>query len=220
MEARFRGMSSTALWLGFGEPRILNCSIIMDIRWSVCFTEWLGTTIHSLSILLLMKPSGPYGNLGQCETNNAGFHLTGPERGNNLNVYGGSSTPGYDFNYARVEPSGPPAPQPPNHGGYTMVSTSHTCLRAIHLIYNSMKPNVQYGSVGQAEVNDAGRQPAIDQLSRRTMNFSPLPGPPGEYTVPNNQEASPLWCLGNCWIGYVSEDELHLTIALKKNPFA
>jgi hypothetical protein len=83
-----------------------------------------------------------------------------------------------------------------------------------------MKPNVQYGSVGQAEVNYAGRQPAIDQLSRRTMNFSPLPGPPEEYTVPINQEASPLWRLGNCWISYMSEDELHLTIALKKNPFA
>jgi len=115
------------------------------------------------------------------------------------------------------------APQPPNPR--TMADTRWSarptpCLRAIHLIYNSMKPNVQYGSVGQAEVNDAGRQPAIDQLSRRTMNFSPRPGPPGEYTVPNNQEASPLWCLGNCWISYVSEDQLHLTIALKKNPFA
>jgi hypothetical protein len=212
MEAQFRGMSSIA--------RILNRSIITDIRWSVCFTQWLGTTIHSLSILRLMKSSGPYGNLGQCETNNAGFHLTGPERGNNFNVYRGSSIPGYDFNHARVEPSGPPASQPPNHGGYTMVSASHTLSKGHHLIYNSMKPNVQYGSAGQAEVNYAGRQPAIDQLSRRTMNFSPLPGPAGEYTVPNNQEAAPLWCLGNCWISYVSEDELHLTIAFKKNPFA
>ena len=115
--------------------------------------------------------------------------------------------------------------QPPNP--LTMADTRWSarptaCLRAIHLIHNFMKPNVQYGSVGQADVNyhDAGRQPAIDQLSRRTMNFSPLAGPPGEYTVPNNEEASPLWCLGNCWISYVSEDELHLTIALKKSPFA
>jgi hypothetical protein len=117
------------------------------------------------------------------------------------------------------------APQPPNPR--TMADTRWSarftpCLRATHLIYNSMKANVQYGhgSVGQAEVNYAGRQPAIDQLSRRTMNFSPLPGTPGEYTVPNNQEASSLWCFGNCWISYVSEDELHLTITLKKSPFA
>ena len=132
MEARFRGMSSIALWLGFGEPRILNRSTITDIRWSVCFTQWPRTTIHSLSILLLMKPSGPYGNLGQCEINNAGFHL------------------------------------------------------------------------------------ASDQIPSHTMQF-PLP-PPGAYAVPNNQGTSPIWRLSNCWVSYAEEDEIHVTIALRKIP--
>jgi hypothetical protein len=132
MEARFQGMSSTALWLGFWERRILNRSIITDIRWSVCFTQWLGTTIHSLSILLLMKPSGPYGDLGQCETNNAGFHL------------------------------------------------------------------------------------ASVQIPSHTMQYPPRP--PGAYAAPNNQGTSPIWRLNNCWVSYAEEDEVHVTIALRKIP--
>jgi len=122
--------------------------------------------------------------------------LTGPGRGE-----GGGSIPWYDFNYARVESWEPLAFQPPNHGGYTM-------------------PNVQYasGSVGQAEANNAGYEPATEQLPRHTMNFSSLP--PGAYTTPNNQGASPIWRVSDSWVSHASQDELHLTIALKRSPFA
>jgi len=144
--------------------------------------------------------------------------LTGPGRGE-----GGGSIPGYDFNYARVESWESLAFQPPNHGGYTMVSISHTLSKGLYLFYDSMKPNVQYasGSVGQAEANNAGYEryePATDQFPRHTMNFSSLP--PGAYTTPNNQGASPIWRVSDYWVSHASQDELHLTIALKRSPFA
>jgi len=49
---------------------------------------------------------------------------TGPEYGDN--VYGGGPIPEYDLSNARAESWAPPASQPQNHGGYTIVSVSHS----------------------------------------------------------------------------------------------
>jgi hypothetical protein len=81
-----------------------------------------------------------------------------------------------------------------------------------------MQPNVQYSRVGQAEANYTGYYPVTEQFPPQAINFSPLPS--GGHTAPNNQGASPLWTLGNYWISYAEQDELHLTIALRRSHFA
>lgn len=50
--------------------------------------------------------------------------LTGLERGNDL--YGGDTTPWYEFNDATAVPSGPQNPQPLHYNEYTMVSMFYT----------------------------------------------------------------------------------------------
>jgi len=77
-----------------------------------------------------------------------------------------------------------------------------------------MQPNVQYSSSRQAGTDYAVYHPTANQFPPHTTNVSPLPS--GAYTAPNNQGASPMWYLRDCWVSYMVEDELHLTIALKR----
>ena len=81
-----------------------------------------------------------------------------------------------------------------------------------------MKPNVQYAShhAGRVEANYAGYHPAATQSPQNTINISTLP--PGVQTAPNTQGASPIWKLRDCWVSYAEQDEIHLTVALKRNP--
>ena len=85
-----------------------------------------------------------------------------------------------------------------------------------------MKPNVQYASHhdGRAEANYAGYHPATNQLLQNTMNFSTLPPPSGVHTAPNTQGAPLIWKLHDCWVSYAEQDEIHLTVALKRNSAA
>ena len=83
-----------------------------------------------------------------------------------------------------------------------------------------MKPNVQYAShrAEQVQANYAGYYPTTNQLPQNTMNFSTLPS--GVHTAPNTQGASPIWKLRDCWVSHAEQDEIHLTVALKRNPAA
>ena len=48
-----------------------------------------------------------------------------------------------------------------------------------------------------------------------------LPPPlSGTHTAPNNQGPFPVWHLSSGWVSYAVEDELHVTIALKRIPSA
>jgi hypothetical protein len=78
-----------------------------------------------------------------------------------------------------------------------------------------MKPTVQY-NVGQSTVNYAGNDFAANQFPNPANFLSPLLS--GAYAVPNNQWAFPVWRLLNGWISYAAEDELHVTIALRRIP--
>ena len=139
---------------------------------------------------------------------------------NNAEVGGFEPILGYDFNYAGAESWGPSAAQSQTDVGYTMVRMAHIMSQDHWLIVLCMKSNVQYTShgAGRMEANYAGYHPATNQVPQNTMNFSTLPS--GVHTAPNTQGASPIWKLRDCWVSYAEQDELHLTIALKRNPSA
>ena len=93
-----------------------------------------------------------------------------------------------------------------------------SCLRADHLFYDSIKPNVQYSSVGQAlGANNAGYEPPTNQVPSHPMDF--LPRPSGAYMTPDNQEAAHIYRVRDYWVSYACQDELYVTIALKRVPF-
>jgi hypothetical protein len=77
-----------------------------------------------------------------------------------------------------------------------------------------MKPSVQYDNVGQGRINYPGYDFAANQFLDPIMPHSPLLS--GEHSAPNNQGPFPVWCLFNGWISYAVEDELHVTIALRR----
>ena len=81
-----------------------------------------------------------------------------------------------------------------------------------------MKPSSQHGDPTQYESNYSGAHFAVDPTPHHTMQFPPFL--PGAYAAPNNQGTSPLWRLNNCWISYAEQDELHVTISLRKIPYA
>jgi hypothetical protein len=76
-----------------------------------------------------------------------------------------------------------------------------------------MQPNVQYDT-RQAGTDYAVYHPTANQFSSHATSVSALPS--GAYAAPNNQGASPMWYPRDCWVSYMVEDELHLTIALKR----
>ena len=81
-----------------------------------------------------------------------------------------------------------------------------------------MKPSSQHGNPSQYENNYPGAHFAVNPTPNHTMQFPSLL--PGAYAAPNNQGISPVWCLNSCWISYAEQDELHVTIAFRKIPFA
>jgi len=128
--------------------------------------------------------------------------LTGLRCGNN--AYAGcltGSTPGHEFNYTMAEFSGwgPPVPQLLPYNGYAM-------------------PNVQHQYPGQGQTNFAGYHPAAGQLPGHAVDFSPVL--PGAYMAVNHEGASLVWRLNNCWISHAEQDEVHVTIALRRIPSA
>lgn len=87
------------------------------------------------------------------------------------------------------------------------------CLGTIiHLFYLPIKPSIPNSNFGQGESSYAGYHfDTGDQVPGPTMNFSPQnPG------VNTNQVASPVWRFHNCWVSHSEQDEVHLTIALKR----
>ena len=74
-----------------------------------------------------------------------------------------------------------------------------------------MKPSIPYSNLGQleGEINYAGYH--FDQVLGPAMNFSPhLPG------ANANRGASSEWRFHNCWVSHEEQNEIHLTIALKR----
>ena len=129
--------------------------------------------------------------------------------------------PGYQPNYSMAGPREAPTPQPPSNSGYMTVSVIQTMARDDYpLIFcHPMKPIVQYDNPGQGEPSCAprGYDFAANQPHGQTSFSPPLSG---AHAVPNNQGASPVWCLSNSWVNYAVEDELHVTIAFRKIPSA
>ena len=87
------------------------------------------------------------------------------------------------------------------------------CLATtIDSFYHSMKPSIPYSNIRQGEPYYAGYRSGTEQVPLPAMSFSPrLPeaGP--------NQDASSEWRFHNGWVSHAEEDEIHLTIALKKS---
>jgi hypothetical protein len=131
-------------------------------------------------------------------------------------VYDADLISGYEFN--RTIAWEAPAPQPHTYGGgYTMVSLFHAMLGMfIRLFCRSMKPSLQYENLGQGETNYAGYDLTANQFPGYTTPFQPHLT--GAYTAPNSQGVFPAWHLLDCWVSYAVQDELHVTIALRRIP--
>ncbi|KAH9993812.1 hypothetical protein BJV77DRAFT_961731 [Russula vinacea] len=81
-----------------------------------------------------------------------------------------------------------------------------------HLFYRPIKLNILYSNLGQGETNYAGYHFDTNQVPGSNMN-APLSG------ANANQGASdspPIWRLHTCWVSRAEQDEIHLTIALRK----
>jgi hypothetical protein len=75
-----------------------------------------------------------------------------------------------------------------------------------------MKPSIPYSNFRQGEPYYAGYHFGTEQVPGPTMSFSPhLP------EAAPNQDASSEWRFRTCWVSHAGEDEIHLTIALKKS---
>ena len=83
----------------------------------------------------------------------------------------------------------------------------------------SMKPSVRYdNNVGQCGINYADYDSAANQFLDPTI--PPFPLLSEAYTAPNYQGAFPIWHLSSGWVSYAVQDELHVTIALRRIPSA
>ena len=138
---------------------------------------------------------------------------TGPAHGNDaygLRVGGGTMSV-HDLNHATAS-WGTPAPQPLYDTNYSMVSVFHPMSRSIiHLLYHPIKPSSPNSSFGQGIINYAGYHHSDQVLGPTSMNFSPhIPG------ANANRGASSEWRFHNCWVSHEEQDEIHLTIALKR----
>ncbi|KAI0293536.1 hypothetical protein BC826DRAFT_1014628 [Russula brevipes] len=109
-------------------------------------------------------------------------------------AYGGGSRPGYESDYTTAGSLSPPS-RPLHHGGYVM-------------------PGVQRENLEQGETSYVRYHFAPDQFPGHTMNFSPLLQ--SGHAGPSNQATSPVWHVAQSWVSYASQDELHVTIILKK----
>lgn len=137
---------------------------------------------------------------------------TGPAYGNDaygLRVGGGTMSV-HDLNHATAS-WGTSASQTLYDTNYSMVSVFHPMSRSIiRLLYHPIKPSIPNSSLGQGIINDAGCH--FDQvLGPTSMNFSP------HISGANaNRGASSEWRFHNCWVSHEEQDEIHLTIALKR----
>jgi hypothetical protein len=139
----------------------------------------------------------------------------GAGRGND--AYGASWILENGFNYAMADSLGTGTPLPLRYGQYTMVSMFYIKSRFdSSSFFHIMKPNAQRGHFGQGPTNYAGYTFPAEQFPGHPMNLgdSPL----GANAASNNEGASSVWRLFNCWVGYAEEDELHLTIVFKRIP--
>lgn len=140
------------------------------------------------------------------------------QRGNGANW--GNSMNG--LNYETAETSGIDAHAPPPLGGgeYVPVSVPNISLKAApHSHFHSLKPQFQYGSFGPVGINHTGVPFVAEPLSNLGTNI-PHSFPGASAALSDHwQGASPIWKLSNCWVGYETQDELHLTIVFRKVPF-
>jgi hypothetical protein len=91
---------------------------------------------------------------------------------------------------------------------------STKCLATIiHSFYHSMKPStIPNSNLRQAGPYYAGYHFGTEQVPGSTMSFSPhLP------EADANRDGSSGWRFRTCWVSHSGEDEIHLTIALKKS---
>jgi hypothetical protein len=91
----------------------------------------------------------------------------------------------------------------------------------IRLFCHHLKPIVQYDNLGQGGPSYA--QPGYDFAANQPHGQTPFSPPlSGAHAALNNQleGAFTVWCLFNSWVNYAVEDELHVTIAFRRIPFA
>jgi len=75
-----------------------------------------------------------------------------------------------------------------------------------------------YGHFGQGGINHTGFPfVAEPPLSLETNIPHPFPG---TGAAPSNQGPSPVWKVYNYWVDYEAQDELRLTVVIRKGPFA
>ena len=92
------------------------------------------------------------------------------------------------------------------------VSSTERLETIIHLFYHFIQPSISHNNLGQGETNYTGYHFGADQVPDPTMNFSPhFPG------VNASQGSFPVWRFHDYWFTHVEQDELHLTVVLKKN---
>ncbi|KAF8478368.1 hypothetical protein DFH94DRAFT_800139 [Russula ochroleuca] len=127
---------------------------------------------------------------------------TGPTYSNDTYGLGGGSIPGYDPNYAVAGSWGTPPPQLLYNSVYSMVSVPHPM---------PSYPSIPYSNLGQGETSYDGYHFGAYQVPSPTMNFSPH-----LQEANANEGASHEWRFHNCWVSHAGQDEIHLTIALKK----
>ncbi|KAI0247952.1 hypothetical protein BJV78DRAFT_859819 [Lactifluus subvellereus] len=128
-----------------------------------------------------------------------------PRAGHCNGPYAGSLTLGHGLNYNTTANL--------NYSSLGTGSESPPLYRDQHTM-----PSVLHDYFGQGASNDAGHTFAAEQFPSYPMNFPHFL--PRAYTTPNNESASPVWRLFNCWVGYEEQDELHLTIVFKRIPRA
>ena len=136
------------------------------------------------------------------------------QRGNGAN-WGDSMT---GLNYETNEALGTDAPPLLNGGEYAPVRVPYINRKSVPRSYfHPLKPQFQYGNFDPAGTNYTGFPFVSEPLPNLGRNI------PHSFletnAVPSNHGASPVWNLSNCWVGYETQDELHLTTVFRKAPF-
>ncbi len=128
--------------------------------------------------------------------------------------------PGNGFSRTSTNSLGTGAPPPWRSGEYVPVNMRYIGSKApLCSRYHLTQPYFPYGHFGQGGIDHSTGFPVVaGQVSNYAMNFSH--SFPGTSAPQTNQGATPVWQLSDCWVNYESQGELHLTIVLKKFPFA
>jgi len=148
----------------------------------------------------IAQPVAPY--YDQSNTITHGDPTSVP--GSSSNMPGGGPVPGSSNIMAGSWSY--PTTQFPSHSGYMM-------------------PSVQYRSFGQLEgsppqndvrASNGSAYPPANQLPSNATNF--LPSLPGTHAGQNSQGVPPLWRISDWGVSYTDQDEIHLTIVLRRLP--